>query len=464
MEDTVFKVHSYLFATRSTQWARKVVLPEYSTRPIVVNDVSANEMEAFLSMLYPRCAIWCTCRNPNLRENCRDMFDSHTECTVEVWCAVLRLATEWDFSSIRATAIQNLEHLVTPLEKLLLGRARDVSHWIHFALFALCTRQEPLTIGEARQMLLEDVVLIAASRETAHRYSQPSELLKQTLSAYLEESGTIPVQSPALQTPSTSSSAPVDFPVASPQYSASTPAGERYTESASTVPTFTLSDMPTGDEKTALECIFGGDTYRPAIGAVKSSNAPAFTTEFVRFIANATIYNVARGAIAMKCLIVAALHRAATESSFVPVAADLVVIIQQHLGQRFYHDTSREPALRRLREFLSAALENAFKVFQEAWDGAVLAYRSYGDAGLAFAQSILSEPPLDVELHRKFGWKFGKTELVDIYDVCVAVEGDRHSVAELYNSRTANLHNFFSAIIKRRVFTAESVSSFRLVG
>jgi len=53
----------------------------------------------------------------------------------------------------------------TPFDQLLLARAYSVDYWILPALSALCERTVPLSLDEARQMSIEDVVLISTVRE-----------------------------------------------------------------------------------------------------------------------------------------------------------------------------------------------------------------------------------------------------------------------------------------------------------
>ena len=53
----------------------------------------------------------------------------------------------------------------TPHDRLLLARTYSVDHWVIPALSALCEREAPLSLDEARQMDIEDVVLVATVRE-----------------------------------------------------------------------------------------------------------------------------------------------------------------------------------------------------------------------------------------------------------------------------------------------------------
>jgi len=50
-------------------------------------------------------------------------------------------------------------------EQLVIARSCGVDDWIFPALSALCERRQPLSLEEARQMDIEDVVLIATVRE-----------------------------------------------------------------------------------------------------------------------------------------------------------------------------------------------------------------------------------------------------------------------------------------------------------
>jgi hypothetical protein len=77
---------------------------------------------------------------------------------------VLHLSTRWDFTSIRRLALNNIQP-PTPYDRLLLARTYSVDDWVIPSLSALCERRAPLGLDEARQMDIEDVVLVATVRE-----------------------------------------------------------------------------------------------------------------------------------------------------------------------------------------------------------------------------------------------------------------------------------------------------------
>jgi len=77
---------------------------------------------------------------------------------------VLHLSTRWGFASIRKRALSSIKP-PTPHDRLLLARTYSVDDWVVPALSALCERTTPLTLSEARQMDIEDVVLVSTVRE-----------------------------------------------------------------------------------------------------------------------------------------------------------------------------------------------------------------------------------------------------------------------------------------------------------
>jgi hypothetical protein len=96
-------------------------------------------------------------------------FEEHS-LSYEQWKSVLRLSTLWDFASLRKLALRSISP-PTPFDQLLLARAYSVDHWILPALSALCERTVPLSLNEARQMSIEDVVLVNTVREDIRHHA-----------------------------------------------------------------------------------------------------------------------------------------------------------------------------------------------------------------------------------------------------------------------------------------------------
>jgi hypothetical protein len=96
-------------------------------------------------------------------------FEQH-DLSYEEWKSVLHLSSCWDFASIRRRALNNIQP-PTPHDRLLLARTYSVDHWANPALSALCERRAPLSLDEARQMNIEDVVLVATVREDIRNHT-----------------------------------------------------------------------------------------------------------------------------------------------------------------------------------------------------------------------------------------------------------------------------------------------------
>lgn len=79
--------------------------------------------------------------------------------------AILKLAAEWKFESIRFLAISKLAPIASPIDKIILGRKYNVEFWLHHAYIAVCMRPEPLTREEGRRLGVDDVIDICAIRQ-----------------------------------------------------------------------------------------------------------------------------------------------------------------------------------------------------------------------------------------------------------------------------------------------------------
>ncbi|KAI0250018.1 hypothetical protein BJV78DRAFT_1376972 [Lactifluus subvellereus] len=147
---TLYCIHRYFFSRDSEYFATLFTqLGALDHEPlstiISLGDIECRDFDAFLSVIYP--------------EN----FEEHN-LSYEEWVSVLHLSTRWGFASIRQLALA-FTAPPTPYDRLLLARAHSVDHWVLPALSALCERTAPLSLDEARQMKIDDVVLVATARE-----------------------------------------------------------------------------------------------------------------------------------------------------------------------------------------------------------------------------------------------------------------------------------------------------------
>ncbi|KAI9441575.1 hypothetical protein H4582DRAFT_1768827, partial [Lactarius indigo] len=150
VDGTLYCVHRYFFARDSvyfsTRFARLDIRNHEALSTIIsINDVERKDFEALLSVLYPA------------------NFEAH-ELTYEQWKSVLHLSTRWGFASLRELSLKSIKP-PTSHDQLVIARTYSVNHWILPALTALCGRSFPLSLDEARQMSMEDVILVARVRE-----------------------------------------------------------------------------------------------------------------------------------------------------------------------------------------------------------------------------------------------------------------------------------------------------------
>ncbi|KAH9006231.1 hypothetical protein EDB86DRAFT_3097923 [Lactarius hatsudake] len=150
VDGTMYCVHRYFFARDSVYFSKR--FPQLDIRDhealstiISIGDVERKDFEALLSVLYPA------------------NFEAH-ELTYEQWKSVLHLSTRWGFASLRKLALKSIKP-PTSHDLFVLARTYSVDHWVLPALTALCGRSLPLSLDEARQMSMEDVILVATVRE-----------------------------------------------------------------------------------------------------------------------------------------------------------------------------------------------------------------------------------------------------------------------------------------------------------
>ncbi|KAH9006217.1 hypothetical protein EDB86DRAFT_697083 [Lactarius hatsudake] len=150
IDGTLYCVHRYFFVRDSVYFSTRFAqlsIRDHEALPTIISldDIERKDFEALLSVLYPA------------------NFEAH-ELTYEQWKSVLHLSTQWGFTSLRKLALNSIKP-PTSHDKLVLARTYSVDHWVLPALTALCERTLPLSLNEARQMSMEDVILVARVRE-----------------------------------------------------------------------------------------------------------------------------------------------------------------------------------------------------------------------------------------------------------------------------------------------------------
>ncbi|KAI0002243.1 hypothetical protein BJV74DRAFT_765818 [Russula compacta] len=156
VDGTLYCVHRYFFFRDSIYFSTRfsqLDIRDHEAFPTIVSlgDIERKDFDAFLSILYP--------------EN----FEG-VDLSYEEWRSVLHLSTRWGFASIRKLALNTIKP-PTPHDRLWLARTYSVDDWVLHALSALCERRAPLSLDEARQMSIEDVVLVATVREDIRNHA-----------------------------------------------------------------------------------------------------------------------------------------------------------------------------------------------------------------------------------------------------------------------------------------------------
>jgi len=108
---------------------------------------------------------------------------------------VLHLSTRWGFASIRGLALGSIKP-PTPHDRLLLARTYSVDDWVVPALSSLCERTTPLSLSEARQMSIEDVVLVSTVREDLRGHALQVDLAEIPLRVEAEQVGALGLEVP----------------------------------------------------------------------------------------------------------------------------------------------------------------------------------------------------------------------------------------------------------------------------
>jgi len=181
VDNVLYCVHRYFFSRDSTYFATRfdqLDIHDHEPLPTIISlgDVESKDFDAFLSILYP------------------EDFEGN-QFSYEEWKSVLHLSTRWDFASIRRRALGSINP-PTPHDLLLLARTYSVDEWVVPALSALCERTTPLSLSEARQMSIEDVVLVSTVREDIRSHALQVDSAEIPLRVEAEQLGALGLEIP----------------------------------------------------------------------------------------------------------------------------------------------------------------------------------------------------------------------------------------------------------------------------
>ncbi|KAI0045519.1 hypothetical protein FA95DRAFT_1573742 [Auriscalpium vulgare] len=160
VEGFLYQLHRYLFRGSSILASDEKVVKLVGVR--------SSEFDAFLSVMYPT------------------RYDRNDPSTVEEWTAVLRLASEWQFSSIRELAIQQLTPIASAVDNIVLGHEYGLDDWLIRGYVDLCLKPSPpLAIEEAQRLSTQDIIMVFNMRESTVKST--TLFTKEEITARLQE-------------------------------------------------------------------------------------------------------------------------------------------------------------------------------------------------------------------------------------------------------------------------------------
>ncbi|TFK67233.1 hypothetical protein BDN72DRAFT_753217, partial [Pluteus cervinus] len=112
----------------------------------LVENITPTDLERFLTVLFPT------------------EYGRYDANNVEEWTSILKVAHDWEFESVRRLAIEQIEPIATPVDKVVLGETYTIPGWAEDGRVQLCIRQEPITLIEALRLGIEEVVKISTAR------------------------------------------------------------------------------------------------------------------------------------------------------------------------------------------------------------------------------------------------------------------------------------------------------------
>ncbi|KAL1700673.1 hypothetical protein EV121DRAFT_182793, partial [Schizophyllum commune] len=152
-DGTIYNVHRYFFDAYSSRFAEEylseVDLVDEEDHAIKLSDVSRQDFDRFLSLIYPSCVSL-------------DVRDIHT---ADEWLSVLRLATRWSFGDLRALAIRELEPIASAVDKVVIARELGKPEWLLPALVDVCMAPQWLNLEDAERLGIRTVVEVGRIRE-----------------------------------------------------------------------------------------------------------------------------------------------------------------------------------------------------------------------------------------------------------------------------------------------------------
>ncbi|TFK71236.1 hypothetical protein BDN72DRAFT_877297 [Pluteus cervinus] len=152
IESALFHLPSFLLCMHSDRFRRLLAsrAPGTAIEQIAIQDIHAIGFERLLSILIPT-------------------VPGKLELTsVEEWTSVLDVAHTWEFRTIEALTLAQIEPIASAVDKVVLGREHDLPQWTAAGYMELCQRKEPISRVEGRRLGVDIVTDISIIRHYVH--------------------------------------------------------------------------------------------------------------------------------------------------------------------------------------------------------------------------------------------------------------------------------------------------------
>ncbi|TDL14620.1 hypothetical protein BD410DRAFT_757102 [Rickenella mellea] len=172
VEGRLFQLPRILFEGQSSLFKVMFLLPPPSSNlgneeggsvsnPIRLDGIKRAEFESFLRVLFPLDPL---------------ILRSHADMTKYDWLSALKLATMWEFDSVRQVAINYLNQLpLGDIERVVILNDFDINEWKVAAYTELVTRSESLSAEDADALGLQLTAKFSAARESFLRAGNTQE-------------------------------------------------------------------------------------------------------------------------------------------------------------------------------------------------------------------------------------------------------------------------------------------------
>ncbi|TFK64834.1 hypothetical protein BDN72DRAFT_924091 [Pluteus cervinus] len=146
VDEIYFNLPTFILKKHSKR-LEKLIVDQTETGPEyfapLVQGLSVIDLERFLAILFPT------------------EYGQYDATSFDEWASILKVAHNWEFESIVKLALEKIEPLSSPVDKVVLGKTYNIPEWATGARVLLCRREEPITLEEASRMGMEEVVNIS---------------------------------------------------------------------------------------------------------------------------------------------------------------------------------------------------------------------------------------------------------------------------------------------------------------